>query len=816
MRNVTKKSAALLLGLAVIGGGGLIRAHVEKASPMQKEIKSVDLMEFYTRQAHQASLLRKTPLKNQAARAAEQEVILQEDFSGLTGGTEAEPGAEVGTYTVDGNSAWPDDITSTPGWWGIGTFAVDGSLGLCYPGMGGVVSTGPMNMYGNLHVSFRAKARTGNKEGSNQLIMVSITAGDKDNPYMTTPEGYIPINLKVEDGWQEFDLNFRNPNKGNDSRLQINGMTYSPAGFLIDDIKITRDYEFCLPPTGLACSDFTDDGFTISWEPGAENTSYLFSLAQEKKLTEAFDGTETFEASILPYWSTTGTIVGEGGADNSKGLRIDEGQKLDVAFGGGRLAALSMFIRGEGFVQDSEALIRVIGITGEQEEELATLVVPNIGAGGEEINLNSIFSGKIYQLEAIRFIAEGFSDGEFCIIDNVAYKASPACERTVLKNDESITETSIILTGLDPENEYYVGLKGVKNADFISDFVGYYYVPGMPAPKVLDPTDVEKRGAYTANWTPSPKAVAYTVNNYMINTIAEDQENYVVIRDDFSKADNAVQAAVEQLYFDDWTDCKGWHTDMLPDNFMTLSLADAGYIGALGQALYSPVVSLDNGDGKFTVRFKVKAFGGEKIAVYSNGEVQYYDFAEVNPGGDPYAFEEHEVEMEFDNGSEAQSIIIAGTYYTVLLDWFEITQDVKAGDKVLRFAGLADLTGHDAAEHRFTGLQNDKDITYAYNVVAYGEYMGQQFNSVPSELKSVDLNNSGVGELVSDTAKMHVSGGKGGIAVELSEAAAVNVYTAAGMHAAQVSAVAGKSIINLPAGIYIVRIGDHTVKTVVK
>lgn len=816
MRNVTKKSAALLLGLAVIGGGGLIRAQVEKASPMQRGMKSGDLMELYARQAHQALLLQKTPVKHRPARTAEQEVILQEDFSGLTGGTEAEPGAEVGTYTVDGNSAWPDDITSTPGWWGIGTFAVDGSLGLCYPGMGGVVSTGPMNMYGNLHVSFRAKAREGNKEGSNQLLMVSITEGDKDAPTMSTPEGFIPINLKVEDGWQEFDLNFRNPNKGDDSRLQINGMTYSPAGFVIDDIKITRDYEFCLPPTDLACSDFTDDGFTISWEPGAENTTYLFSLAQEKKLTEAFDGIETFEASMLPYWNTTGTIVAEGGADNSRGLRLDDGQKLEIAFGGGRLADLKVFARGEGFGPESEAVVRVIGFIGDQEEELATIAVRNLVAGGEELNLRSTFSSNLYYWEGIRLVADDFADGQYCVLDNVTYKASPACERTVLKEDEPVAETSIALTGLDPENEYYVGLKGVKNADFISDFVGYYYVPGMPAPKVLDPTDVEKRGAYTANWTPSPKAIAYTVNNYMINTIAEDQENYVVIRDDFSKADDAVQAAVDQLYFDDWTDCKGWHTDMLPDNYWTMSLADAGSIGALGLAIYSPVVSLDNGDGKFTVRFKVKAFGGEKIAVYSNGQVQYYDFAEVNPGGDPYAFEEHEVEMEFDNGSEAQSIIIAGTYYTVLLDWFEITQNVKAGDKVLRFAGLADLTGHDAAEHRFTGLQNDKDITYAYNVVAYGEYMGQQFNSVPSELKSVDLNNSGVGELVFETAVTHVAGVKGGIAIELSESAMVNVYTAAGMHAAQVNANAGKSIINLPAGIYVVRIGDHTVKTVVK
>ncbi len=306
MRNFTAKSASMLFALAVIGGGGLIKAQVEKATPLCKSIKSTDLTEVYARQAHEGALIRKT-VKPAPFRAAQQEVILEEDFSKITGGTEETPGAEIGSYSQSGNSAWPDGVTSTPGWWGIGTYAIDGSLGLCRTGMGGVVSTGPMNLYGNLHVSFRAKARVGNPEGKTQLLIVSITKGDINNPELSSAEGAKLLNLKVEDGWQDVELTFRNPNKGDDSRLQINGMTYTPAGFVIDDIKITRDYDFCLPPTAMSCSNFTDDGFTIDWEPGAENNSYQFWLAQEKKLSEPFDATETFDASLPQYWSTTGT-----------------------------------------------------------------------------------------------------------------------------------------------------------------------------------------------------------------------------------------------------------------------------------------------------------------------------------------------------------------------------------------------------------------------------------------------------------------------------------------------------------------------------
>lgn len=782
---------------------------------MQRSVNTTDLVKVCARQANEAKLIQKT-VKPAPFRAAQQEVIFEEDFSKLTGGTEAEPGAEIGSYTVDQNSAWPDDVTSTPGWWGIGTYAIDGALGLCFPGHGGVVSTGPMNMYGNLHVSFRAKAREGNKVGSSQVLIVSITKGDKYSPVMAAAEGYQPVYLKVEDGWQDVELTFRNPNKGDDSCLQINGMTYSKAGFVIDDIKITRDYDFCLPPESMSCGNFTDDGFTVSWTPGAENNSYQLWLVQEKKLSEIFDATEDFEGALPQYWSTTGSTVADEGADNSKALRLENGQKLTLAFGGGRLASLETFMRSVNLPEGSQAVISVYGTVDGEELDLAKIAVPELKAEGEELNLLNVLSDYIYQVDNLRLVAEGFEDGAYCIIDNMIYKASPACERTRIINGKPVEDTQFTFTDLDPENEYFVGIKGVKNEHLSSDFLGYFYVPGMPAPKVTEATDIEKRGAYTAHWTPSPKALSYTVNNYKINTIAEDQKDYVVLHEDFAKADDAVQAEVNTLYFDEWSDNKGWHTDKLPNNFSTLSTADAGYIGTIGLPIHSPVVSLNNGDGKFTVRFKVKAFGGELISVYSGEQVQYYDFAEVNPNGDYYSFEEHEVEMQFDNGTAAHNIIFASRDYTMLLDWVEITQDVKAGDKVLRFESMTDLIGHDSSEYRFTGLQNAPDITYAYNVIAYGEYMGTKFNSMPSESMEVDLNAAGVGMLNADKGVLGVAGVRGGIALSLSQAAQVDIFSVAGLHVTDVNAAQGTTFINLPAGFYVVKIGEHTFKVIVK
>lgn len=809
--------AILSLGIAVIGGGGFIEArNIVTTPPMQRSDKSSDLMEMYTRQAREAMLLQRTPLKS-PARASEQEVIFEEDFSGIKGGTEEEPGAEIGTYTQDGNTFWPEDITKIPGWWGIGTYAIDGALGLCYPGVGGIVCSGPANMYGNLHIKFRAKARVGNKEGRNCAMIVSVVCGDPYNPTIASPDMVVIVNLKVEDGWQDVEVNLRNPNRLDDSRLQINGMTYSAAGFVIDDIKITRDFDFCLPPTEMLCGNFTDDGFTIMWNQGAENNSYEFSLRQEKKLSEPFDATETFDGSLPQYWSTTGTVESKGGSENSAALRIGAGQELKLAFGGGRLASMSAFLNGQNFDETSEAVMKMVGIYEDgSEEELGNIKVPKLSATGESLDLNSVISNKTYQLIGFKFVAEGFGADQCCYIDNLQYKASPACETTQVLTDKPVSDTQIVLTGLDPENEYYVGVRGVKNQQLKSDFLGYYYVPGMPAPKVLEATDLEKRGAYTANWTPSPKAKSYTVSNFKVDPITEDKENYVVLRDDFEKANSAAQEYPIALYLDDWTDCKGWHTDMLPDGFKTSLVADAGYVGALNLPLYAPQVSLDNDGGKFTVRFKVKAFGGELIRVYSGNEMQTFDFNEVNPGGDPYSFEEHEVEMHFNNGTELQSIVIMSTAGTFLLDWFEITQNVKAGDRIIRYLDHADVQGHDSAEYRFSGLENAEGVKFGYNVSAYGDYMGQTFNSLPSNLVLVDLNQTGLGSLGSDDNEVSVSTVARGIKVETAKPAAVNVYSMSGVCVASADCGAGANVISLPSGVYVVRVAGHSYKAVVR
>lgn len=812
MRNPTmKRMATLLLGVAVVGGGGFIWAGL----PYLRTTDKTRVSEETKQEERYADIARKalrTPLQtpqNTPARASSQELLLEEDFSLITEGTESEPGAEIGSYTQDGNSAWPDNVTHTPGWWGIGTFSINGAVGLCTPGFGGVLTTGPMDMYGNIHVSFRAKAREENGEGKTQSLIYSIISGDDYNPVMPTPEVFKIANLLPEDGWQTIEATFRNPNRNSDSRFQINGATYSKAGFIIDDIKITRDYDFCLPPTAMYAYDFTDDGFTVSWEPGAENNSFLFSLIEERNISEAFDAIETFEDTMPEYWKTSGTISENEGSENSKALHLGADQNVEFAFGGGRIADLSMFIR-NGLGEGSTGFLSISGCIEGAEYELATINIGTISAEGQEVNLRQAFRDYVYKIESIKIETKDFGENDCCLIDNVAYKASPANTRTLLIEDKAVEENHIVLTDLDPECEYYVAVAGVKNEEFQSERFGFGHAMGMPAPKATEADEIEKRGAYTARWEASPKSIGYTVSNYENAEAPEAKIDNVVLHEEFANAEGVSQATPVTNFFDEYSDRKGWMTTSA-----TYGLIDAGYVGTFMAPFYSPELSLGNAGGKFTVRFKVKAFGDEIVSVYSNGQRQDFDFMKANPEGDPYSMYEHEVAMTFDNGTDFERLIFTGNVYgTILFDWVEITQDIAKGERLYTYVGSNTTQDKDEIQSRFTGLTNSKDHTYAYRVEATGEYLGVRYMSAPSNLVEVDLNQSGTDDLMSDNnnGKAIITATEDGIEISLSETTRIQVYDIAGIRVIDTTAQAGTNRFYLPSGIYVTVAGDSRKK----
>lgn len=823
-----KRLASLALGLIIVGGGGLIFAHdafkrdiTAMAATKSLKAGNKNLKDLYAGMAAKALASIKSPAS--PALAPEDpaaDVILEEDFSLFSEGSEEELGSYVSTYFDNGDSSIDSSLTQTPGWWGFGVMQAGGAAALAEPGFGGVLTTGPMNMYGNIHVSFRIKAREGNPVGEPVSMIVNALCGDAFNP--TLIGGYQTISTMPGEGWKEFTLNFQIPNKTDDVRIQFNAAMYLKAGLLLDDVKITRDFDFCLQPLNLSAYGFDYEGFTAEWEPNAENNSFLFTLREVKEISDKdVDDLETFEditpGNLPEGWEAslgeTVTISENEGYEGSKGLVIDGADYLTVSGGGGRIYDFKCFVNSKvNKDADEPAYMVVEGFCDDVYNKLASIRLQNISEDGYTLDLGASIQDFAYKYTKIRFSAESFGEGDYCIIDNVEYSASPATAERIVMEDMPVATNSYRIDGLDPAAEYYYAVEGVKNETFKSGRTPFFHALGLPAPVATNPSDISKRGAYTAGWEETPKAVVYEVANYKHRVMAEDRPAYTLIKDEFENA-REDEGYLEGTSFDGIADNKGWQT---VDGF---GLVNVGMIGSFMKPLLTPELSLANNDGKFTVKMKFQAFPDEIVVVQSMTEYRTIDMLQFFPDADPYAgMVDYEATFTFSDGVDHERLMIYGAAYgTVLIDSFEVTQDLKAGDAVNTYEGMAQVTA-DNLSHRFTGLTNTPDFSYTYNMLAYGNYYGTIFNSMKSKDVAVDLNSTRIEEVIDRTsASRGIAGLKGAVEVTLSDNADISVYSLTGTVVATTEGTPGVNRVEISQpGIYVVTVGKTATKVVVK
>ena len=178
-------------------------------------------------------------------------------------------------------------------------------------------------------------------------------------------------------------------------------------------------------------------------------------------------------------------------------------------------------------------------------------------------------------------------------------------------------------------------------------------------------------------------------------------------------------------------------------------------------------------------------------------------------------FVEGELEATFTNGNNGNRIIFSSAYMATFgLDSVVITQDKKAGEQIYTLvetqSGLEDLSA------RFTGLVNDEEFDYAYNVVANGVYLAIPYISYKSKNMIVDLNkeyNSIEGIAIEGLKVRQV---EGGIEVLLPEAMEIALYGVNGVKAAAVAGAKGDNFLPCEGGVYVLRIGEYSVKVLVK
>lgn len=761
----------------------------------------------------------------------EKEVLIDQNFSLMTAGSET----ELGTYITEGYEVGDPFIsaeyTGEEGWWGAGVYTAGGMAALAHPNFGGVICSPSRELYGRLTVSLKVKVREGNPEARALPFFVNCVKGDFDYPYPVngilyeTGAAQNIYRQTLEDGWVEITAVIYNPYKGNDCWIQINAANYSAAGILINDLKVSRDYDFCMQPTNLLSYDFTNEGFTAYWQPGAENKSYLLTL-MEKKATgeEAVEAVETFDGisvnadgTVVPATLPSGFDINlgegglqgvtDGGAKGTPAIVLDDSEDfIRTLDNGGALTSLS-FYGAPHLVEGSYAVVGLRGFDGFEWMDLGELGLSKM-AGGACLDVAE--SLDITRYQSVEIYVDDLHEDEYLVIDQIQWSTEEPMKVSMLKEDEPVSDNNVVLEGLDPEATYFFAVKGV-NGELVSPQTDFKIALGCPAPKVLEAVDIEKRGAYTARWEPSVKAESYLVSNYETRKVQADEAAYKVLSDTFAeaKADGDIYDH-PNANFDGISDVKGW----IVDNGV---YAD-GAIGASGYGtLFSPELTLSNGDGKFTVVMTAAVYEECSLVVQYGGKFEQLTF-----DGDPdeeTGLIKGEFALTFDNGDAHDRILFYSPEEDLFLIYnIEVLQDVKKGDLIHTLVGTAEVDGHDSDSHRFTGLTNSPDFTYTYNVTAYSHYMGETFHSNHSEDINVDLNaNVGIEEIAPEEKSATViTSGKGVIEVSLPEASVIRVYDSLGNLLEEVAGTDGENVIEMKTGgVYVIVTASATRKVVV-
>lgn len=758
----------------------------------------------------------------------EEEVLLFEDFSGFTDGTEDEPGAWIPSdyetnyaeYYLNPGDV-PAELTKQPGWKARGVRQAGGAAYMGDPILREpYLELPPGNYFGRLKLSFRVK---------------NVNPEEKNTIFVSFGQDDIPRELIAPGDWQEVTFEFDNTSSSPDYAIAFACYTYSTEeglGFLIDDVKLTRSLDFTVTPENPLAMGFNENGFTAWWNPACQADHYLVNLWEEVttsdddvEVNEDFSEFEDWEGSILMTdgWSVEGNDVKlseDGGVDGSQGVILyEKNQKLIWEGTGGRIMDFSVFVKTlqiadipseDRFIDPYFALM---GYNDEGWESLGTLMLSELPEEGIALDLplfiqSGINPTGIYTKFAV--IAKYFEEGDQLLVDDAYFLTTPSATRTLIKENVRADENKLVFDDLDPWNEYYFDVTSVTSKGSESAPTLLTHAFGIAAPEVNAATDVEQRGAYTANWEPAAKAESYVVKNYRSTRIDMDYPGYSVIKETFDKGKGDgdlvnIEGADSFISLDKYADNTGWtayHGCMCD-----------GMVGARGDynELRTPEITLNHNDGQFTVRITVWGVPGDRLVVQSYDQ---YSIIEFKGEGNDLGLVRMEGSMDFSDG-QRHGVISMYTVYgdPFVVDDFEIVQDVAKDDRIMTLVEEAEVDAS-TLEYRFNGLKRTDEYDYSYCVIAKRQWFdGSGTVSDPSCDQIVSLTDS-VDEMAADN--MSVYSADGVIVVRLVDDACITVYDMAGRVERSLQGKTGSNIIPVgKAGAYIVRVLDSSVKIIV-
>ena len=785
-------------------------------------------------------------------------VVINEDFSGFTDGTEDNPSTatildDMGNF-VNKSALKPySEALSYKQWGGAGIFSAGGCLAITN---GMFLNTPAGDMSGEVTLTFRARlSKAGGSTTLNALKLMFISRSsilDYEVKY-----------YNLTDEWQTFTYT-STLGEFEHSGFQFYSM-YASNIILVDDIRLEQTRTSIPAPKVHEAENMTDTSFKAVWNKSIEADHYLLSVFTKNESNELMTVSEGFDnikaddkgnidAASPNYpegwefaWKdddlSNHIAKGEGaGKDNKQAVRlIDTGDAITTPYCPEGIKSLKFWVKAE--ANDGQPKFSSIMFTVNFGKGVYTvdnyINIPDMFTpehrNGYYFDLTETLSAfdKIYSVK-IEYIREE-DDKTTILFDDFSYTTNkPTTYNYVLKDqkveqqDNEDGTVGFEVNGLDPDTDYTYSVKSV-NSDFTSVASDEQEVYAVSIPTALPATNITAN-SYTANWTSHKKVDFYRVDQLQQTVIDKDTKDYVMLDEDFSKVTSSFTEAdlLDGFYeegertsgympLDDITKIAGWKASstVRVNGWLGGNEAKQGS-GTIAGAIVTPTIDLSHNDGACNISLRVWGSEGDWLIIQGSNPASLATIEFPKGGG----IVEKTITMPLCTSKE-QLTFYSNNYKVFLIDYIKITQDVKAGDKVTTITGSVLTEDADTKSMVMTnpGFSDGHDVLYRVTAMRYDKDSQESHKyystSTPSDLMLVkNPNPSGIGSV--EAAAENVAGVEGGIVVNAANATTVNVFNLSGQLVASKACGNGHAFVSVAPGVYVVKTNSTAAKVVVK
>lgn len=785
-------------------------------------------------------------------------VVIDEDFSGFTDGTEDNPSTATILDDMDNfvnkSALKPySEALSYKEWGGHGLFSAGGCLAITN---GWFLNTPAGDMSGEVTLTFRARlSKAGGSTTLNALELLFLSRSSLLD--------YEVKFYSLTDEWQTFTYT-STLGEFEHSGFQFLS-TYASNIILIDDIRLEQVKTSIPAPKVQEAENMTDTSFKAVWNKSIEADHYLLSVFTKNEskelmtVSEGFDNIKAddkgnIDAASPNYpegwefaWKdndlSNHIAKGEGaGTDNKQAVRlIDTGDAITTPYCPEGIKSLKFWVKAE--ANDGQPKFSSIIFTVNFGKGVYTvdnyINIPDMFTpehrNGYYFDLTETLSAfdKIYSVK-IEYIREE-DDKTTILFDDFSYTTNkPTTYNYVLKDqkveqqDNEDGTVGFEVNGLDPDTDYTYSVKSV-NSDFTSVASDEQEVYAVSIPTALPATNITAN-SYTANWTSHKKVDFYRVDQLQQTVIDKDTKDYVMLDEDFSKVTSSFTEAdlLDGFYeegertsgympLDDITKIAGWKASstVRVNGWLGGNEAKQGS-GTIAGAIVTPTIDLSHNEGACNISLRVWGSEGDWLIIQGSNPASLATIEFPKGGG----IVEKTITMPLCTSKE-QLTFYSNNYKVFLIDYIKITQDVKAGDKVTTITGSVLTEDADTKSMVMTnpGFSDGHDVLYRVTAMRYDKDSQESHKyystSTPSDLMLVkNPNPSGIGSV--EAPAENVAGVEGGIVVNAANATTVNVFNLSGQLVASKACGNGHAFVSVAPGVYVVKTNSTAAKVVVK